>query len=103
MKKTIILLQALVIAALLAALLDGPLARMHARTEPVHDALYQTIQSLDTQIFDAYNRCDLEKFGSMLADDLEFYHDKTGLARTGKAMGEGGKKKNFRKEKRGLV
>jgi hypothetical protein len=28
---------------------------------------------LDTQLFDAYNHCDLEKFGSMLADNLEFY------------------------------
>ena len=103
MKKTIILLQAAVIASLLAALLGGPLVRMHAGTEPAHDALYQTIQSLDTQLFDASNRCDLEKFGSMLADDLEFYHDKTGLARTGKALVEGVKNNLCGKVTRELV
>ena len=103
MKKTIILLQAAVIAALLAALLAGPVTRKNARTQPEHDALYQTIQSLDTQLFDAYNRCDLEKFGSLLADDLEFYHDKTGLARTGKALVEGVKNNICGKVTRELV
>src|SRR6266404_7059980 len=103
MKKAIILLQAAVIAALVAALLAAPFARIQARTEPVHDALYQTIQSLDTQLFDAYNRCDLDKFGSMLAEDLEFYHDKTGLARTGKALVEGVKNNICGKVTRELV
>ena len=48
------------------------------------DELFRTIASLDSELFDAYNRCDLEKFGSLLADDLEFYHDQTGLS-VGKA------------------
>jgi hypothetical protein len=43
------------------------------------DPLFQTISSLDTQLFDAYNHCDLEKFRSLLADDIEFYHDLGGL------------------------
>jgi hypothetical protein len=42
--------------------------------------LTSAISALDTQLFDAYNTCNLEKLGSMVADDLEFYHDKTGLA-----------------------
>jgi len=42
--------------------------------------LFATIQALDAKLFDAYNRCDLDTFGSMLADDLEFYHDQTGLS-----------------------
>lgn len=25
-------------------------------------------------LFDAFNRCDLERFGSFFVDDLEFYH-----------------------------
>ncbi|HVP00794.1 MAG TPA: nuclear transport factor 2 family protein [Bryobacteraceae bacterium] len=45
--------------------------------------LFKTISRLDAALFDAYNSCDLEKFGSLLADDLEFYHDVTGLS-TGK-------------------
>jgi hypothetical protein len=47
---------------------------------PASDPLYQTISGLDTALFDAYNHCDLAKMGSMVAEDLEFYHDQTGLA-----------------------
>jgi Domain of unknown function (DUF4440) len=43
------------------------------------DPLFQTVASLDKQLFDAYNHCDLQKFRSLLADDVEFYHDLTGL------------------------
>ena len=44
------------------------------------DDLYKTIAGLDSALFDAYNHCDLDKLGSMVADDLEFYHDQTGLS-----------------------
>jgi hypothetical protein len=47
---------------------------------PVSDPLYKTVADLDTALFDAYNNCQLEKLGSLVAEDLEFYHDKTGLA-----------------------
>jgi len=46
--------------------------------------LFQTIQSLDTKLFEAYNHCDLTTLGAMMSDDLEFYHDQTGLS-VGKA------------------
>jgi ketosteroid isomerase-like protein len=48
------------------------------------DPLFKTIRSLDTKLFDAYNHCDLTTLGAMVADDLEFYHDQTGLS-VGKA------------------
>jgi Domain of unknown function (DUF4440) len=44
------------------------------------DPLFKTIQSLDTRLFDAYNHCDLTTLGAMVSDDLEFYHDQTGLS-----------------------
>lgn len=44
------------------------------------DALFKTIQSLDTQLFEAYNRCDLAALSELVSDDLEFYHDQTGLS-----------------------
>ena len=47
---------------------------------PSSDDLYKTIAGLDTALFDAYNNCHLEKLGSMVSEDLEFYHDQTGLA-----------------------
>ena len=58
---------------LLTALIAAPLSHIHAQAGAAPDLLFQTIQSLDAQLFDAYNHCDLEKFGSFLADDLEFY------------------------------
>jgi hypothetical protein len=42
------------------------------------EELTATIKQLDAELFDAYNRCDLEKFGSFLPEHLEFYHDQTG-------------------------
>jgi Domain of unknown function (DUF4440) len=48
------------------------------------DPLFKTIQSLDTKLFNAYNHCDLTTLGGMVSDDLEFYHDQTGLS-VGKA------------------
>lgn len=41
--------------------------------------LYRTVAGLDARLFDAYNRCDLDAFRALLADDLEFYHDQGGL------------------------
>ena len=43
------------------------------------DALTVTVAKLDAELFDAYNTCDLKKLGAMVSDDLEFYHDITGL------------------------
>lgn len=65
----------LVLAAALARA-DGPPA-----TEPSAAELERTVAALDTKLFDAYNHCDLQALGAIVADDLEFYHDKTGLSR----------------------
>jgi hypothetical protein len=44
------------------------------------EELTKAVTTLDKELFDAYNSCDLDKLGSLVVDDLEFYHDKTGLA-----------------------
>ena len=41
--------------------------------------LDRTIRALDTQLFDAYNHCELKEFDRLLADDVEFYHDQGGV------------------------
>lgn len=46
----------------------------------VKDRLFDTVVGLDQKLFDAYNKCDLPTLGGMVTDDLEFYHDKTGLS-----------------------
>lgn len=41
--------------------------------------LDKAITALDKKLFDAYNHCDLKTFESLLADDVEFYHDQGGV------------------------
>ena len=73
-------------ALVLMGLMAGALVRAEAQAVPSLDAiksdteLTSAISALDTQLFDAYNNCDIDKLGSLVTDDLEFYHDKTGLA-----------------------
>lgn len=44
--------------------------------------LEETILKLDAEAFNAYNKCDLDKFKTFFTDDLEFYHDKNGHIET---------------------
>jgi len=70
---------------LTGALLLGVFVRVDAQAVQSLDSiksqaeLDRAITALDTQLFDAYNTCNLEKFSSLLADDLEFYHDLGGV------------------------
>lgn len=41
--------------------------------------LDKTITTLDSQLFGAYNHCDLAKFASLLDENIEFYHDQGGV------------------------
>jgi len=71
---------------ILTVLMSGALAITKAQTVPALDSiksqeeLTRTITTLDAQLFDAYNTCNLEKFGSLIDENVEFYHDKTGLS-----------------------
>lgn len=58
--------------------------RANAQSTTKPNPLLTTIKSLDAKLFDAYNQCDLTTLGVMVSDDLEFYHDQTGLS-VGKA------------------
>lgn len=46
----------------------------------VKSELYQTVARLDAELFAAFNAKDVNKLMSYFADNLEFYHDKGGLA-----------------------
>lgn len=67
------------ILALAMVSLPVPAAGQGTKGVPRTSELFRTVESLDKQMFDAYNACDLEKFKSLLADDVEFYHDQSGL------------------------
>jgi hypothetical protein len=59
--------------------------------------------ALDAALFDSYNKCDLEKFESFFADDVEFYHDQGGLTLGKKALTESVKNNICGKTTRELV
>jgi hypothetical protein len=67
------------------------------------EELYRTIAALDSALFDAYNRCDLEKFAGFFAKDVEFYHDEGGLLRSRRKLVESVKKNICGKVRRELV
>src|ERR1700678_1107905 len=70
-------------------LVSGVCVAANAQAVPSLDSiknqeeLTKAITTLDKELFDAYNTCNLDKLGTLVADDLEFYHDLSGLA-TGK-------------------
>jgi hypothetical protein len=75
----------------LLTVLLAPLAAGASDVVPGVDALSQAelasaLTALDAQLFDAYNRCDLATFRSLLTDDLEFYHDQGGVMRSADAV-----------------
>lgn len=54
--------------------------------------LDKAITALDAALFDSYNRCDLEKFRSFFAEDVEFYHDQGGVTLGAQALTDSVKK-----------
>lgn len=70
---------------------------------PPEDELFRTIAALDTALFDAFNRCDLEKFGALFAEDVEFYHDQGGVQRSRQSVVESVKNNICGKVSRELV
>lgn len=65
--------------------------------------LDRAITALDAALFDAYNRCDLDKFASLLADNVEFYHDLGGVTLGSAALTDSVKKNICGKVTRELV
>jgi ketosteroid isomerase-like protein len=46
---------------------------------PASKALYDSIFHMDSVLFDAFNKRDIETLKNIFATDLEFYHDQGGL------------------------
>ena len=67
------------------------------------DELFRTVTSLDSALFEAYNQCDLEKFGTFFIDDVEFYHDQGGVTLGRQNLTESVKKNICGKVRRELV
>jgi hypothetical protein len=67
------------------------------------EALTKTIAALDSDVFDAYNRCDLKKFASFFVPNVEFYHDKGGATFDRKSVVANTKKYICNKVRRELI
>ena len=84
-----------VFALLLGVLLNAPAV---AQSVPTLDKiqnqeeLNKAIGALDAALFDAYNKCDLAKFGSFIDENVEFYHDQGGVTLGRAALVEAVKK-----------
>jgi hypothetical protein len=85
MLKTALLLPVL-------ALFVGRAGAQALESIKTQEELDKVVTSLDAALFDAYNRCDLEKFSSLLDDDMEFYHDQGGVTLGKEKMTESVKK-----------
>jgi hypothetical protein len=81
MKRLLALRRKILPLLVLLAVLDVRVEAQPRPSQAEQDKLFQTVSSLDSTLFDAYNRCDLKKLGTLVTDDLEFYHDQTGLSR----------------------
>ncbi len=76
----LVFVAAVFVAAVSVAGVSASSAAQASHAVSTQEALFETVRLQDKLLFDAYNHCDLTKLGAMVTDDLEFYHDKTGLA-----------------------
>jgi ketosteroid isomerase-like protein len=72
--RTVTFVVPLLLASVAGRAQVQPLESIQSQAE-----LDKAITALDAALFDAYNRCDLEKFARFFADDVEFYHDQGGV------------------------
>src|SRR3982751_6925821 len=54
-------------------------AGAQTKTDSIQRSLPQQLFYLDSILFSAFNNCDMESFGALLDDHLEFYDDRQGL------------------------
>ena len=70
--------------------------------------LFKTLQENDRLLFEeGFNKCDISQFEKFISDDMEFYHDQSGIMSSKKEFMDNTKnglcKKGFKKNDRVLV
>ena len=70
---------------------------------PVSQDLYDTIAHLDGVLFEAFNSCNIEGFTGLMTDDIEFYHDQSGLMLSPKTQAEALKIRCAEQDKNGIL
>src|SRR5688572_1384055 len=74
-----LLMLSLLISACTKSTVDSESGSRLTTYTPVSQDLYDTIASMDSVLFDAFNKKDLPTLGKMFSQDLEFYHDLGGV------------------------
>ena len=98
-------IQSRAIIFLSAVLLAASSVNAQAKVEQTNDLAGQ-IAALDAALFEAYNKCDIDKVGTFFTEDLEFYHEKGGVTLTRNVLLAGMKKNlcgNENKVRRELI
>ena len=55
--------------------LSAPMAQVEENSE-----LYQTLRAKDSLLFNVgFNTCDISQFEALVSEDMEFYHDQSGI------------------------
>jgi hypothetical protein len=78
----------LLLLVILSSVSSASVSAQSKPEAPPPAELARTLAGLDAQLFDSFNRCDLEKFASFFAEGVEFYHDKGGLTLSSKSVVE---------------
>lgn len=71
--------------------------------QPVSKELFDTIAHMDSVLFQAFNTCNIEGFTNLLTDDVEFYHDQSGLMLGSKTQSEALKIRCAEQDKNGIL
>lgn len=71
--------------------------------KPENKVLYNKIVKMDSIFFAAYNKCDIKTQAKILSEDIEFFHDKGGLATSKKDILESLQKNICNKVTRTLI
>jgi hypothetical protein len=64
---------------LLLVLVISGCSSLNAQEKKPEPGLYSEIFHIDSVLFNAFNKRDIESFQKLFTSDLEFYHDKGGL------------------------
>lgn len=75
-----------ILKRLLGALALASSASAVQAVEPTRAELNQQVAALDQAFFAAFNQCHMDALAAMVAEDLEFFHDKAGLMRSRQAF-----------------
>ena len=69
----------------------------------VSQDLHNTVAGLDAALFEAFNSCNIKGFTELMADDIEFYHDQSGLMLSPKTQAEALKIRCAEQDKNGIL